>query len=109
LTAAELLHIKLAIDTRLIQYARPCGLQCELASIEKPNGGLELPPNWRQERLGHASNMMTSDICGHLFSSADDGRELAQAKLPLISSGRECSNGATWPAMSRYIQVISIG
>jgi integrase len=50
----------------------------------KVDGGLELPAKMVQERLGHASIMMTMDTYGHLFPSKDDGRELAQAELRLI-------------------------
>jgi integrase len=50
----------------------------------KVDGGLELPAKIVQERLGHASIMMTMDTYGHLFPSKDDGQELAQAELRLI-------------------------
>jgi integrase len=39
----------------------------------RKDGGLELPPKTVQARLGHASIVMTLDICGHLFPSGDDG------------------------------------
>jgi hypothetical protein len=68
----------------------------------KVDGGLELPPKSRPERLGHASNMMTSHIYGHLFSSADDGAGAGAGRIAADQLGRACSNGATWPAMSRY-------
>jgi integrase len=51
----------------------------------KVDGGLELPAKMVQERLGHSSITMTMDIYGHLFPSGDDGEELAQAELRLIS------------------------
>jgi integrase len=49
------------------------------------DGGLELPLKIVQARLGHASIQMTADRYGHLFASADDGRELAAAEKALWS------------------------
>ena len=49
------------------------------------DGGLELPLKVVQARLGHASIQMTVDRYGHLFASADDGRELAAAEKALWS------------------------
>jgi integrase len=46
----------------------------------KADGGLELPVKSVQERLGHASIMITSDVYGHLFPRVDDGAELAEAE-----------------------------
>jgi integrase len=43
----------------------------------KADGGLELPAKVVQDRLGHASIVMTMD--GHLFPRNDDGTELAAA------------------------------
>ncbi|TAA61891.1 site-specific integrase [Shinella sp. JR1-6] len=51
----------------------------------KEDGGLGLPPKMVQERLGHASIVMTMDVYGHLFPRADDGRELADAASALLS------------------------
>jgi integrase len=39
-----------------------------------------LPPKIVQERLGHASIVMTMDTYGHLFPRGDDGAELAAAE-----------------------------
>ena len=43
----------------------------------KKDGGLELPLKVVQDRLGHASIVLTMDLYGHLFPSKDDGAELA--------------------------------
>jgi integrase len=51
----------------------------------KEDGGLGLPAKMVQERLGHASIVMTMDVYGHLFPRADDGRELADAASALLS------------------------
>jgi len=51
----------------------------------KEDGGLELPIKIVQERLGHSSIVMTSDVYGHLFPRKDDGRELANAERLLLT------------------------
>ena len=51
----------------------------------KEDGGLGLPAKMVQERLGHASIVMTMDVYGHLFPRSDDGTELAQAANILLS------------------------
>jgi integrase len=51
----------------------------------KEDGGLELPIKIVQERLGHSSIVMTSDVYGHLFPRKDDGRELANAERLLLA------------------------
>ena len=51
----------------------------------KKDGGLELPIKTVQQRLGHASIVMTGDVYGHLFPRADDGKELADAEKALLS------------------------
>ena len=54
--------------------------------INRPeDGGLGLPAKNVQERLGHSSIMLTLDVYGHLFPSADDADALAQAKRSLLS------------------------
>jgi integrase len=50
----------------------------------KKDGGLELPIKTVQQRLGHASIVMTSDVYGHLFPHTDDGAELAEAERLLL-------------------------
>jgi hypothetical protein len=45
----------------------------------KESGGLGLPLKAVQERMGHASVMMTADVYGHLFPRGDDGKELDSA------------------------------
>ena len=50
----------------------------------KEDGGLGLPVKMVQERLGHASIVMTMDVYGHLFPRSDDGTELAQAANILL-------------------------
>lgn len=50
----------------------------------KEDGGLGLPAKMVQERLGHASIVMTMDVYGHLFPRLDDGTELAQAANILL-------------------------
>lgn len=51
----------------------------------REEGGLGLPPKMVQERLGHASILMTMDTYGHLFPRNDDGRELAEAAFSLLN------------------------
>jgi integrase len=51
----------------------------------KSDGGLELPIKVVQERLGHASIVMTSDRYGHLFPSSDYSAELAAAERALLA------------------------
>jgi integrase len=50
----------------------------------KVDGGLELPAKVVQERLGHASIVMTLDRYGHLFPRGDDAAELALAEKLLL-------------------------
>src|SRR5262249_29693979 len=50
----------------------------------RADGGLELPVKVIQERLGHASIVMNSDVYGHLFPRRDDGAELAAAERALL-------------------------
>lgn len=50
----------------------------------KEDGGLGLPAKMVQERLGHASIVMTMDVYGHLFPRTDDGEELAAAARALL-------------------------
>jgi integrase len=52
----------------------------------RQDGGLELPPNMVQARLGHSSIQMTLDVYGHLFPRGDDGAELAQAERVLFGT-----------------------
>jgi integrase len=51
----------------------------------KADGGLELPIKTVQQRMGHASITMTSDVYGHLFPRTDDGREMADAERRLMA------------------------
>ncbi|MGO9629513.1 MAG: tyrosine-type recombinase/integrase [Xanthobacteraceae bacterium] len=51
----------------------------------RADGGLELPAKVVQERLGHASIVMTLDRYGHLFPRDDDGTEMAAAEQNLLS------------------------
>ena len=51
----------------------------------KADGGLELPAKVVQERLGHSSIVMTTDVYGHLFPRTDDGKELAEAEKLLLA------------------------
>lgn len=51
----------------------------------KEDGGLGLPAKVVQERLGHASIVMTMDVYGHLFPRDDDGKELADAASALLT------------------------
>jgi integrase len=54
--------------------------------INRPaDGGLGLPPKVVQERLGHASIVMTMDVYGHLFPRGDDADELAAAERSLLA------------------------
>jgi integrase len=51
----------------------------------RKDGGLELPAKTVQERLGHASIVLTLDRYGHLFPS-DDGAELAEAERAIFAT-----------------------
>jgi integrase len=51
----------------------------------RADGGLELPAKVVQERLGHASIVMTMDTYGHLFPRGDDGAELTAAMRALLA------------------------
>lgn len=51
----------------------------------KEDGGLGLPAKMVQERLGHASIVMTMDVYGHLFPRDDHGTELEQAANVLLN------------------------
>ena len=51
----------------------------------KADGGLELPIKVVQQRLGHSSILMTSDVYGHLFPRSDDGAEMAEAERRLLA------------------------
>jgi integrase len=51
----------------------------------RADGGLELPAKVVQERLGHASIVITMDVYGHLFPRGDDGAELAAAERALLA------------------------
>jgi integrase len=51
----------------------------------RADGGLELPAKVVQERLGHASIVMTMDRYGHLFPT-DDGSELVEAEHAFLSA-----------------------
>ena len=51
----------------------------------RADGGLELPAKVVQERLGHASIVMTMDTYGHLFPRGDDGAELVAAMRTLLA------------------------
>ena len=50
----------------------------------RADGGLELTPKMVQERLGHSSILMTMDVYGHLFPSADHAGELEAAERALL-------------------------
>ena len=50
----------------------------------RADGGLELPAKVVQERLGHASIVITMNTYSHLFSGGDDSAELAAAERALI-------------------------
>ena len=51
----------------------------------RADGGLELPLKNVQERLGHATVVLTSDRYGHLFPRGDDGAEMAAAERLLLA------------------------
>jgi integrase len=38
-----------------------------------------------QERMGHASITITSDVYGHLVPRTDDGKEMAEAEKMLFA------------------------
>ena len=49
------------------------------------DGGLELPLELVESRLGHSTVNMTADVYGHLFPRGDDGAELAAAEKVYLS------------------------
>jgi integrase len=49
------------------------------------DGGQALPPKVVQERLGHASIVMTYDRYGHLFPRGDDAAKIDAAELRLVT------------------------
>jgi integrase len=51
----------------------------------KADGGLELPAKVVQERLGHASIVMTLDVYGHLFPKIDDSAEMEAAERAFLA------------------------
>ena len=51
----------------------------------KVDGGLELTPKQVQGRMGHSSIQVTYDTYGHLFPTADEGKELEAAEKALFS------------------------
>jgi len=51
----------------------------------REDGGLGLPLKMVQQRMGHATLAMTSDVYGHLFDNGDDGSELEEAAKLLFS------------------------
>ncbi len=53
----------------------------------RADGGLELPPKVVQERLGHASIVMTLDTYSHLFPRGDDAGAEAEAEAALFVTG----------------------
>jgi integrase len=54
--------------------------------INRPtDGGLGLPAKVVQERLGHASIVMTMDVYGHIFPRGDDADEMAAAEKSLLA------------------------
>jgi len=54
--------------------------------INRPaDGGLGLPPKVVQERLGHASILMTMNVYAHLFPRGDDADEMAAAEKSLLA------------------------
>ena len=57
----------------------------------KADGGLELPRKIVQERLGHETLAMTTELYGHLFPRADDAGELAAGEAALL--GAETAHG----------------
>jgi integrase len=50
----------------------------------RADGGLELPVKVVQERIGHATIVMTMDRYGHLFPRGDDSAELAAAEKAFL-------------------------
>ena len=50
----------------------------------KQDGGLELPAKVVQERIGHASIVITMDRYSHLFPRNEDSNELAVAEKALL-------------------------
>ena len=53
----------------------------------RADGGLELPAKVVQERLGHASIVMTLDTYSHLFPRGDDAGIEAAAERALFAIG----------------------
>jgi integrase len=47
------------------------------------DGGLELPAEVVQERVGHSGIMMTMDVYGRFFPRGDDSVKMAEAERAL--------------------------
>ena len=77
-------------DGRPLVSAKYSGLHClrhffaSWCINRKQDGGLELPAKVVQERLGHASIVITMDRYSHLFPRNEDSNELAVAERLLI-------------------------
>ncbi|MFN7024373.1 MAG: hypothetical protein ACK4QP_07590 [Pseudorhizobium sp.] len=72
----------------------------------KEDGGPGLPAKMVQERLGHASIVMTMDVYGHLLPRSDDGTELHK---PRTSCSADCNTGRFSTAIStagRSLQIL---
>ena len=71
----------------IIPACTRCAISTTSWCINRPaDGGLGLPIKVVQERLGHASIMLTSDRYGHLFARGDDADEMAAAERSLLGS-----------------------
>jgi integrase len=53
---------------------------CSWCAARRKDGGLELPLKTVQVRMGHGTLAMTSDRYGHLWPSADEAEEMAEAE-----------------------------
>jgi integrase len=58
-----------------------------------------LPAKVVQERLGHASILMTMDTYGHLFPRGDDGAELAAAEKAFLGSSVTHGHKLSWSGL----------
>jgi integrase len=59
----------------------------------RADGGLELPPKLVQERLGHASIIMTLDTYGHLFPANDDTGDMGAVIRKILATKCQQNRG----------------
>ena len=77
-------------DAKPVIKAKYTGLHCmrhffaSWCINREVDGGLELPVKVVQERLGHSTAALTTDLYGHLFPRGDDTAKLAAGEARLL-------------------------